>query len=268
MRVSDIMNGEVYIVEPHDSLAHIRNLFLKHNVSRVLVFDKKPLGIITETDLADSFFNERRSIDEIPARDLMTTKIISIEGDTTVEEAAKLMLTKRVSGIPVTAQGKVMGEITKNDIVSYYASHRHGESQAKNAMTEKIETVNEYHTIFHALKLMAKKRIKRLVVMKDKKAVGILSEHDISMAQTKVKPTRITFIRKNSEGMDRRIVRTTPLIVGEIMNENLVTIPENTDLAKAASIMLDKKIGSLVVVKGGIPAGILSKTDILRQMCK
>jgi len=57
----------------------------------------------------------------VQVRDVMTTEVITIDKESTVADAVKIMIDNRVSGLPVVdEQGKLYSMITKSDIVQYY----------------------------------------------------------------------------------------------------------------------------------------------------
>jgi acetoin utilization protein AcuB len=56
--------------------------------------------------------------------------------------------------------------------------------------------------------------------------------------------------------------------VGDIMSAPAVTVESSQDVAEAAGVMLRDKIGSLPVVEGGRLVGIITETDLLREICR
>lgn len=56
--------------------------------------------------------------------------------------------------------------------------------------------------------------------------------------------------------------------VSEVMSSPVMSVPANADIVEAARIMLEDKVGSLPVVEGGRVVGIVTETDVLRQICK
>lgn len=56
--------------------------------------------------------------------------------------------------------------------------------------------------------------------------------------------------------------------VGDIMSAPAVTVESSQDIAEAAGVMLRDKIGSLPVVEGGRLVGIITETDLLREICR
>ena len=56
--------------------------------------------------------------------------------------------------------------------------------------------------------------------------------------------------------------------VSDIMSAPAVTVESSQDIAEAAGVMLRDKIGSLPVVEGGRLVGIITETDLLREICR
>lgn len=266
MNAKELISGEVYMVGPNDSVAHVRNMFMKHKTTRLLVYDQKPIGVITQKDLSDAFFSERTNTDALHVSEVMTRKVLSVDANEPVGRVVRTMVLGRVSGLAVQEKGEIIGEVTKRDLVKYFADNHKGEAQVRDVMTKDVKTITESHSVLNALKIMKKHGVGRLVVMNDRKIAGIISEGDVSMFQGKTKPTMVTFIRKTITGLSKRSARSYPTTVGELMRENVVTIKEDADAATAARLMLDKKIGSLLVVEKDAPVGIVSKTDIIKHL--
>lgn len=56
--------------------------------------------------------------------------------------------------------------------------------------------------------------------------------------------------------------------VSAVMSSPVTSVPANADVVDAARIMLEDKVGSLPVLDGGRVVGIVTETDVLRQICK
>src|SRR3989338_5632044 len=123
-----VMSKDVYIVSPLDSLARVRNLFLKKGISRVLVFDEEPLGVLTEKDLARVFYQEHRAIDEVRVRDAMKHNVVTVVIQDSPEKTASIMSRKNISGVPVVSEGEIVGIVTKTDLARYFAENYAGET--------------------------------------------------------------------------------------------------------------------------------------------
>ena len=153
------------------------------------------------------------------ASDVMTRKVISIDPESTVLQAARLMLTHRISGLPVIdAAGKLVGVLSEGDFlrrretrtdrhrsrwleflmgpgkIATEYTHSHG-NRVGEVMTTDIKTVDENAAIEDIVELMEKYRIKRVPVMSGSILVGIVTRSNLMHAMVsmaRVAPDLIT----------------------------------------------------------------------------
>ncbi len=137
------------------------------------------------------------------ARDVMTTKVVTVRPDTRVEQIAALLLERRISGVPVVdADGRLVGIVTEGDLMrrpemgterhrgwwlrsfgdereraAEYA-RAHG-SRAEQVMTRNVVTVTEETPLGEIARLLEERRIKRVPVVRDAKLVGIVSRANL-----------------------------------------------------------------------------------------
>ena len=143
-KVQDFMTPDPIAVTPSQSVFLVAALLSEHKISRVVVIDKKkkPVGIITLTDmtLLSKLLRPAQVVKEgkpvvlkgrvalpklvhlLSAGDIMTPDPVSINKDSDLADAARLMEKHGISGLPVTDNEKLVGIITKSDIVRAVAS--------------------------------------------------------------------------------------------------------------------------------------------------
>lgn len=117
-------------------------------------------------------------------------------------------------------------------------------------MSSPVLAVKPADPIAHAKNLMLSHKVRRLIVVDKGEPVGMLTMHDIA-----------TRLRTESSTWRMRTIDTIP--VSRAMHGGIISVSVGTDISKAAGIMLDHDISSLVVMDGKEVAGILTKTDIL-----
>jgi CBS domain-containing protein len=140
------------------------------------------------------------------AKDVMTRDVVSIGPDSTVLQAARLMLQHRISGLPVIdAAGRLAGVLSEGDFlrrretdterrrsrwleflmgpgkIAAEYTHSHG-SKVSDVMTTTVETVGENATLEEIVELMERRRIKRVPVVTDGKVVGIVTRSNLMHA--------------------------------------------------------------------------------------
>ena len=154
MNVRDIMDPEPVTVGPGDDVEHAVRLLRRHELPGVPVVNEggRCVGIVTEADLVLSDeqgdlhlphyielfggvvyleplrrFEERlRRAFASKVRDMMTPDPVTIDADASVEQAAHLIATRKHNRLPVVEHGRLVGVVTRVDVLDAL----HGERAA------------------------------------------------------------------------------------------------------------------------------------------
>ncbi len=127
MLVKNWMSKTVITADVNDSMSDVMSLMKKHGIGMVPVMKNGELaGIVTDRDLKRSSASDATTLEvhellflisKIKVKDIMTKDPITVPFDFTVEEAAEVLMEKRISGAPVTdPEGRIVGTITKGDL--------------------------------------------------------------------------------------------------------------------------------------------------------
>jgi len=116
LTAKDIMTKRVVTVSPSTTVKELTELLAAKKISGVPVVDeqKRVVGIVTEADVLAH--PGAKTVEEI-----MTKKVISVTPDTPVEEIAKLLAKKKIKRVPVIDKGKLVGIVSRADIVKAFA---------------------------------------------------------------------------------------------------------------------------------------------------
>jgi acetoin utilization protein AcuB len=130
--------------------------------------------------------------------------------------------------------------------------------KVSDLMTEKVITLNPDDKMDQAFTFLNFERIRHLPVVEKNRVVGMISDRDIKkfLGSLTSKPPQFKN-EERSHTIKTRKVRT-------MMKRGIVTISPTAEAAEAATIMIQRKIGALPVVKDGILKGIITTSDILR----
>jgi acetoin utilization protein AcuB len=121
------MVSKVITVLPNVSISEAHNIMRNNSIRRLPVVSPEGnlLGIVTLGDVREASPSKATSLSiwelnylwaQLTVERVMTHKVISITPDTSMVEAARLMLEHKVSGLPVVEDNKVIGMITESDI--------------------------------------------------------------------------------------------------------------------------------------------------------
>ena len=108
----------IYSVEPQAPVLEAIRAMAAHHVGALLVMQGNTLsGIVSERDYARKVILMGRSSADTPVRDIMTTPVLTVQPETTVEKCMQLMTERRVRHLPVTEGGRVIGMVSIGDMV-------------------------------------------------------------------------------------------------------------------------------------------------------
>ena len=114
---------------------------------------------------------------------VMTRDIVTIDIAAELAEAAQLMVKKQIGSLVVTQQGKMVGIITERDLLKNFAfPDEKTVMKVKGVMSRPLITVDSSAAIGRAADIMARKRIRRLLVVKGGRIAGIVTERDVMRA--------------------------------------------------------------------------------------
>jgi acetoin utilization protein AcuB len=130
MFVGERMSRPVISVSPEEPINEVLAMFRNEHIRRAPVIKEgKLVGIVSERDLLNaspssattlSVWELNYLISKVRVRDVMTKKVITVDQDTPIEEAARIMADKKIGGLPVTSAGQVVGVITETDLFKVF----------------------------------------------------------------------------------------------------------------------------------------------------
>ncbi len=105
-------------VHPDDSVFDAIQKLANANIGSLMVVeDDRPVGIFTERDYARNVILKGKSSPTTPVRDIMTTRVIYVQPEQTVEECMAIMTDKHIRHLPVLEDEKLIGMISIGDLV-------------------------------------------------------------------------------------------------------------------------------------------------------
>jgi CBS domain-containing protein len=114
----DRKDRAVFSVGPETAVLEAIRAMAEHHVGALLVMKGEVLaGIVSERDYARKVILLGRSSSDTPVRDIMTTPVLTVSPETSVEQCMQLVTDKRVRHLPVLEAGRVVGMVSIGDLV-------------------------------------------------------------------------------------------------------------------------------------------------------
>jgi CBS domain-containing protein len=265
-------------IPPNTSILDARDILLRHQIGRLVIeFDKKPVGIITEKDIAKSVsIFSRKPIGKILVMDIMSKDLVTVTLEASIQDCAKLMKKHGISSVVViNKKHKLIGIVTKTDLVSTFLVQSTVSLPITKIMTKKVITVSPDDSIFEVESVLFNNEIRRVIVTKDKNPVGIITYRDFIPAKTFdvykefTDPQERAEIAQSSQINEFNVNRLSYLLTfsaRDIMTKNPFIAYSDDVVYTAAILMIRHGISGIPVIKNKKLVGIVTKTDIVNVL--
>lgn len=131
MLVKERMSSPVISVDPGTPIMEALKLMRDRKIRRMPVLDSKGrlMGIVSEKDLLNAAPSDATTLSvwelnyllaQVKVKDVMTKEVLTVREDTPIEEAASIMVQRKIGGMPVMRNGEVVGLITETDLFKMF----------------------------------------------------------------------------------------------------------------------------------------------------
>ncbi|MFZ5761731.1 MAG: CBS domain-containing protein [Thermodesulfobacteriota bacterium] len=147
--------------------------------------------------------------------------------------------------------------------------------KAKEIMTATVVTVPPEMPVERLAALLHEKKISGApVVDAAGQLLGVVTESDLIDQAKKIHiPTAITILDsviflESAKAVEREISKMTGATVADICSRNPVTIREETPLDEIATIMAERQLHTLPVLRGAQLVGVVGKSDVIKTLAR
>ncbi|MBM3895504.1 MAG: CBS domain-containing protein [Thaumarchaeota archaeon] len=278
--INQVMIKRSVTVKPSTTLLEARDILFRHKIRRLVVLNEKekPVGIITEKDIARSIYNlGTRSIKSVKVGDFMSKNLITVTKDSTIYDCAKLMRRHRISSvIVINKDGTLAGLVTKTDLVSVFLTQSSVPLKVSSVMTKNVITAAPGDSLLLIESLLINHRISRVVIQRNRRPVGVITYRDFMPAKIPHWIAEFADKKELEEYRRRSVPEITanqlnyllPFKAVDIMASNPITVDAEDDVGLAAMLMIRNNISGLPVVRKGLLVGIITKSDIVKAIAE
>ena len=119
LEVGDVMTPEVITEDEKTRVTKLSTEMEMAGIGSVVITrEGKPIGIVTDRDIALKVCALKRNPDDVTAKEIMSSPLHTIEPDASLEKACKLMADKGIRRLPVIEGDKLVGIISVRNILT------------------------------------------------------------------------------------------------------------------------------------------------------
>jgi acetoin utilization protein AcuB len=118
MKVKSWMVTEVITASPEDTVEEAIQLMRRFSIRHIPIIENgKLVGLVTESNLRAYLSSEKL---QLPLKEVMILNPITVDPETSIDEAARIIYKYKIGGLPVITEGKLVGIITITDILEAF----------------------------------------------------------------------------------------------------------------------------------------------------
>jgi len=249
--LAEIVTPDVIAVSPDAPAREGLEIMRRRGISCLVVTEAGvPVGIVTERNVLWAAAHRGDDFADCPVRDLMSSPVITVGEDTMLVEAYHLLSQKRLRHlVMVDGAGQVKGVLTQSDLVDRIGYDSLSEiKRVSEIMTREVVTAGGNITVREAVGRMADRSISCLIVARDGRPAGIITERDVVR------------LLADSPHLGR-------LKLYDIMSCPVVCMEADRPVFEAALVMRKRRMRRLVVVDDDRRVmGLVTQSDIVRGL--
>jgi len=267
MRVGQCMTQRPFTVSEQTSMKEAVLMLDRHHIRHLPVTNgSKVVGMVTDRDIRRASPSLQSGIEgdyeqvleATPVGRIMTREPVTVKTvteDTLLVDAVRLMVETKFGALPVVRGEELVGILSEIDVLKVLAQRNEVEPmRVGEYMIQNLFTVPEQTSMKEAVSLLGRHHIRHLPVTNGSGLVGMVTDRDIRRAT----PSLLSGMRR--EDFEQMMIATP---VARIMTKEPVTATEDTPVADAVRLMVEKKFGALPVVRGEKLTGIFTDIDAL-----
>src|SRR3990170_2773219 len=254
LKVRDFMPRDVVTGTADEPLSEILGRMRTEDVHEIPIVEKKKLlGVVSMAAIA-----RHKSVQPTAKASHEMVAAPDVAPDLDLPAASEMFLSSGHRSLPITEKGKLVGILSRSDVVRALADCEEVESmRVADVMTPQPQCVNASETVAQARTVMVGLGERAIpVVDGERRLVGVVGLRDLTDVFARPREKE----KRRGGGGEKDPVR---VLVGSIMRPPVTVGPDAT-LPKALTVMAEKRISTLVVVdEEREPVGIITSADLV-----
>jgi len=257
LKVKDVMNRDVVVAHVDDPISDVLPQMQKNdfNVVPVVDDDSKFQGIISYDSL-----NRRRSLPLTAKASSVMANCPEVRQNDAAIDVVEQLMANELRGLPVLLKKRVVGIITRSDIINGFKSLRiMKEIKNREIMNENIPSISPKDTITTARKILHEISERNIAVVDNEHLVGVVGLKNIVKAN-------YTDNKKQTMAINRKYKKESGPVdieVEAIMVTAPIAMGPDDPILKTAELMIRHNISTVFITEDGLLKGVVSEYALL-----
>ena len=258
--VDEVASKDFLKVSKNESLASLIKEMRRRNTDRAIIYrDEVPEGIVTKKDVITKVAmsrTKRYPVSALHVSSVMSYPLITIKRDVPLSKAARIMIDKNISSLPVKDENVIIALLTKWDIARALIK---SPVQLSQVMTHDVVTIRDTDSILTARKLMIEEGFSSMPVLNNEgKLVGIVTLDEVV-------DTLVNLMEFVSDSGSKTSLKN--ITVRDCMRPVIPILTTEDAIGTAAALMLEKHVRAVLLIDSGKTLrGIVTLTDLTRYV--
>jgi len=244
--IESVMTKNVVAARSNTPVTEVISLMVKFNVGTIPIVDSTtiPVGIITDGDVVREAALGKGISPLVNTGDIISASYITMSPETAVKDAAREMLSKRARILVTNRKsGALEGIVTTTDLLRVFSNILEDKPLTK-FFTSNVKTLDVHASLKDAIELMFTKKLGSVILTTDGMPSAIVTERGL-----------LGILNKNRN--------LNSITLDEVATKPLITAAFGVTVKEATSIMLEKGIKRLPLMKGEKLVGITTALDLV-----
>jgi CBS domain-containing protein len=123
MKVKELMSSNPICATPDTSLREIARMMCDHDCGEIPIVDdtssNRVIGVVTDRDITCRTVARGKNPLELTAKDCMTSPVVTVETDVSVDECCRIMESRQIRRVPVVDHGSCIGIVSQADLARH-----------------------------------------------------------------------------------------------------------------------------------------------------